>query len=225
MELNELRASDVMVPRKQIVAIDQNSSVNQLREFLGKTAHSRIPLIDGDMDHVVGYVAVRDAFTHGADATTLSALRRPVTFVPDSMTAIDVLQTFQARGVQIAMVVDEHGGTAGLLTREDLAEELLGQVATGVAKEGTADIERQADGSAIVAGTTSIRDVNRTLDLDLPESDDWTTLAGLCVGTAGRIPTKGERIHVGPTLLEIVDASPRRVRAVRISVARKRERG
>ena len=217
MELSELRAGDVMVPRNRILAIEQDATIGDLRRFVVDVAHSRIPLYDGDMDHIVGYVALRDAFTRGSEAEIVSTLARPITFVPETMRAVDLLQTLQTRDAQLAIVVDEHGGTAGLLTREDLAEELFGEVAHGGQPQGERDIQRQADGSVIVAGTTAVREVNRTLDLMLPESDEWTTVAGLCMGLAEKIPAKGDRIQVpkGP-LLEVVEASPRRIRTLRI---------
>jgi putative hemolysin len=132
------------------------------------------------------------------------------------MRAVDILHTLQTRGAELAIVVDEHGGTAGLVTRADLAEELFGEATGGEGTAAEREIQTQPDGSVIIAGSASVRDVNRELGLRLPEADEWSTIAGLCVGLTGRIPVKGERLHVenGPTI-EILDASPRRVRAVR----------
>jgi putative hemolysin len=218
MDLNELRAQDVMVPRNRILAIVKDATIEELRAFVVDVAHSRIPMFEGTIDQVVGYVSVRDAFASAGRHSTIWALRRPITFVPEAMRAVDILHALQTRGAELAIVVDEHGGTAGLVTREDLAEELFGEATRGEGAAGEREIQSQPDGSVIVAGSASVRDVNRELGLRLPEADEWSTVAGLCVGLTGRIPTKGERFHVenGPTI-EILDASPRRVRAVRLS--------
>ncbi len=218
MDLGDLRAGDVMVPRNRIVAIEKTASLEELRQALTTSSHSRVPVFEGDVDHVVGYVSLREAFLSGTGHPTLSNLVRAITFVPETMRAVDLLQTLQARGAELAIVVDEHGGTAGLLTREDLAEELLG-AATAVVHSSTSgpEIVRQQDGSVLVSGSALVREVNRVLDLRLPETDNWSTMAGLCVGIAGRIPGKGERLSIPfVSELEIVDASPRRVRFVRL---------
>jgi putative hemolysin len=216
MEFGDLRAVDVMVPRSRIHAVSEDASVDDLRRLVVGVAHSRIPIYAGAIDRITGYVSVRDAFTNLDGHTKIAALLRPITFVPESMRAVDILHTLQTRGAEISIVTDEHGGTAGLLTREDLAEELFGEATAAETVRREELIHREADGSHVVVGSASVREVNRVLGLALPESDDWTTIAGLCVALAGHIPTKGTRVRVpaGP-LIEILDASPRRVRAVR----------
>lgn len=216
MDFDGLKAKDVMVPRTQIRSMSKDATIDELRRFVIDVPHSKIPLFEGDTDNIVAHVTVRDAFTSPDAQAILSTLSRPVRFVPESMRAIDILQSFQCQGTELAIVVDEHGCTAGLLTREDLAEELFGELnvpATAVSQE----FQTQPDGSVIVAGATEIREVNRILHLRLPEIDDWSTMGGMSVAIAGRIPSKGELIQVpnGPAI-EIVDASPRRVRAVRV---------
>ncbi len=217
MALNELWARDVMVPRSQIDALPQTATVAELRAFVVEARHSRIPLFDRAVDQVTGYVSVRDAFIHEDRAAPLSDLLRPLTFVPEMMRAADVLQSLQAQGAALAIVVDEHGTTVGLITREDLAEELFGAATSAEAPAQQSEIEPQPDGSVIVAGVATVRELNRAMKLQLPETDDWITVGGMCVGLAGRIPAKGERVQVaGGPLLEILDASPRRVRSVRL---------
>jgi putative hemolysin len=216
MDFNELKAKDVMVPRTQIRSLSKAATIDELRRFALEIAHSRVPLFEGDTDNIVAYVSVRDAFTSPDAHAILSTLSHPVRFVPESMRAIDILQSFQCQGTELAVVVDEHGCTTGLLTREDLAEELFGELRVPTTA-ATQEIQAQPDGSTIVAGATPVREVNRTLGLRLPEVDDWSTIGGMSVAIAGRIPAKGELIRVpnGPTI-EIIDASPRRVRAVRV---------
>jgi putative hemolysin len=214
MDFNDLKAKDVMVGRTQIRSISKDATIDELRRLAIEVAHSRVPLFEGDTDNIVAYVRVRDAFTNADAHAILSTLSRPVRFVPESMRAIDILQSFQCQGTELAVVVDEHGCTAGLVTREDLAEELFGELNVPATTASEA-IQSQPDGSTIVAGSTPVREVNRALDLRLPEVDDWSTIGGMSV--ASRIPSKGEMIQVpnGPAI-EIIDASPRRVRAVRV---------
>ncbi|MEN9796729.1 MAG: hypothetical protein RL653_425, partial [Pseudomonadota bacterium] len=162
MDLTDLKAGDVMVPRNRIVAVERAESLAGLRRALRESSHSRIPVFEGDIDHVVGYVSLREAFLAGDERSSLEPLVRSITFIPETMRAVDLLQTLQARGVELAIVVDEHGGTAGLLTREDLTEELLGE-ATANAQESThgPEIVRLEDGSVLVSGSASVREVNR----------------------------------------------------------------
>jgi putative hemolysin len=216
VDFNDLKAKDVMVSRTQIQSIRKDATIDELRRFAIDVPHSKIPIFENEPDNIVAYVRMRDAFTSPDPHAVLSTLSRPVRFVPESMRAIDTLQSFQGQGTELAIVVDEHGCTAGLLTREDLAEELFGELGVP-ATAASQEIQMQPDGSSIIAGATEIREVNRVLDLRLPEVDDWSTMGGMTVSVAGRIPLKGEVIQVpnGPAI-EIVDASPRRVRAVRV---------
>jgi putative hemolysin len=147
----------------------------------------------------------------------LEDLMRPPFFVPDTKPAIDLLQEMRRRRVLIAMVVDEQGGMEGIVTLEDLLEEIVGEIFSEHVQHVPELIRREPEGRALVAGSTPIRDANRELDLNLPEEEGWSTVAGLCLALAGHIPTIGEKIEVpNNVLLEIVEATPRRIRSVRI---------
>lgn len=221
IELADLSARDVMVPRSTIVALQKGSTVADLRALLAERRASRVPVYDGTIDSIVGFVSVHDVFMRGGDGNApIDALIRPIVYVPEQMRAVDLLPRLQTDGAEIAVVVDEHGGTAGLLTRIDVAEELFGSVNGAGAAAAEVGIKRDDDGGITVLATAPVRDVNRALDLQLPESDEWATIGGMCVALFGRIPATGERIQIPgspqqPTL-EIVEASPRRVRVVRI---------
>lgn len=215
IELTELVAADVMVPRNTIVGIAEAASEDELRQLFAESGHSRVPVYRSAPDDVVGYVSVRDVYTR--DATSWRELVRPAMFLPETMRAIDVLHDLQSRSTHMAIVVDEHGVTVGLLTREDLVEEVLGEMFSEhrERRRGAAFVV-EADGSAIVSGLASVRDVNRALDIFLPEEGDWTTLSGLVVALAGHIPEVGAELSVAGSKLVVVDASPRRVRSVRV---------
>ncbi len=224
IELTELVAADVMVPRAQMVALEKGAGIEDVRRAVASSGHSRIVVYEGTSDNVVGYVSVRDAFTKGAAPAnanaTVASWTRDVTFIPESMRAIDVLSELQEKSSHLAIVVDEHGGTAGLITREDLVEEVVGEMLSEHVRGRNRDLRLAPDGTALVSGLAAIRDINRALDLSLPEGNDdgdtWTTISGLCTSLLGRIPEAGAEIQVEGARLYVVDASPRRVRTVRI---------
>jgi putative hemolysin len=216
LDFADLSAKDIMMPRSAIVAIAKSANTADLRALLKERRHSRVPVYEGTVDNIVGFVAIYDAFIRATDEP-LASIVRPITYVPEQMRAVDLLPRLQTSGAEIAVVVDEHGGTAGLLTRIDVAEELFGSVNAAGGSAPDIGIQKEADGSVTVLGTAAVREVNRALDLNLPESDDFATIGGLLISLAGHIPQKGEvlRVENGPTI-EVLDASARRVRAVKI---------
>lgn len=219
IEFGDLTAADVMVPRNQIVALEKSASPDDVLSVVTKRTHSRLPVYDGQIDNVIGYIAAKDALAKSLapQALRLDEIVRPVPFVPDTMRAVDVLQDLQRRHAHLAIVVDERGGVSGLLTTEDLVEELVGEIFGEEEEVPAPPISRDVDGAAVVLGTTPVRDVNRELGIDLPEGELWTTIAGLFLAVAGHMPTRGERVVVdGGTELEAADVTARRVRFVRI---------
>jgi putative hemolysin len=217
-----LRAADVMIHRRFVVALPRDAGSAQLRDALLGSGHRRIPLFQGSLDHVVGYVSWRDAMVAVWDGRepVLEAMLRPGHFVAESTPAIDLLKDMQAQRVHLAFVLDEHGGLAGIVTLEDLLEELVGEIFSEHDVNVPAPLRRESDGSIIVQGAVPVRDVDREFDLDLASLGDATTMGGLCVALAGdRIPHAGEKLAAGEGVtLEVVDASPRRVRTVRLRI-------
>jgi putative hemolysin len=181
----------------------------------------RMPVHDGKIDNVVGYISVKDliALAWEGRLIVMEDLIRPAYFVPESIPAVDALHEMRARRVQLAIVIDEGGGMAGVLTLEDLLEELVGEILSEQDEPPPEMIRREADGSFLVRADAPIREVNRELDLELPESANWSTVAGLCLELAGRVPSPGDRLTADGVVLEIVDASPRTIRTARLHVA------
>jgi putative hemolysin len=217
LAFRDLTAGDVMVPRNRIVALERDAAPEEIRRVLMEHGRARMPVYQGTLDGIVGYVVAKDlvAAAWTGAPVALAALLRPAPFVPATAPAVKVLRDLQRRRAPLAMVVDEHGGIAGLLTLEDLVEELVGELADE--EEPIEDlIDRQADGSALVSGHTPIRDLNRVLDLSLPEGEGYSTVAGLCVARIGAVPGPGARLQVGDAELEVVDATPRLVRRLRV---------
>jgi putative hemolysin len=218
LELPALTASDVMVPRREVVALSQHASAQDLRAATLARKHNRLPVYNEMIDNVVGYVNVKDLLAQACEGGTieLDAVMRQAHFVPESQNAVELLKEMRGGHIPLAIVVDEQGGTAGIVTMEDLLEELVGEIFSEHAREVPVRIKRQPDGSALVSGLTHVREVNRELGLDLPEQGEWTTIAGLCLANAGKIPAIGDSVGVNGVRLEITDASARRIRAVRV---------
>jgi putative hemolysin len=218
LAFRDLTAGDVMVPRSRIVALRRDAPPAELKRLLLEEGRARMPVYGTSLDDVVGYVMAKDlaAMAWEKHLIVLEDLLRPVLFVPVNARAVFVLRELQRRRTQIAVVVDEHGGVAGLLTLEDLVEELVGEI-VGEQEQPESLFEAEPGGSALVRGDAPIREVNRALDLDLPEGEGYTTLAGLCIALAGTVPERGARLTTANgTEIEVVDASPRLVRLVRV---------
>jgi putative hemolysin len=221
-EFAELQAEDVMVPRQEVVMLPRQATASEVQHILLEHTHTRLPVFDGAVDNVVGYVNVKDIIAVAWDPRLfiLEDLLRPAFFAPETLSALDLLKEMKQRRLPFAIIVDEQGGMAGIATMEDLLEELVGDIVSEHAAKSPALIEKELGGTALVNGLAAIREVNRELDLHLPEGD-YTTLAGLCLALAGRIPAVGDQFEVdGQAVLEIVDASPRRVRTVRVHPSR-----
>jgi putative hemolysin len=218
LAFRDLTAADAMVPRSRVVALPRNTSQEDLKRMLLEEGRSRMPVYDGTLDEIVGYVMAKDlaAMAWERQLIVLDDLLRPVLYVPESAKAVHVLREMQRRRTQLAVVVDEHGGVAGILTLEDLVEELVGDI-LGEQEQPEALFQKEPGGTALVRGDAPIREVNRALDLDLPEGEGYTTIAGLCIALAGSVPERGARLRAPDgTEMEIVDASPRMVRLVRL---------
>ncbi len=218
LAFRELTAGDAMVPRSRIVALPRDAPPQELKRLLLEEGRTRMPVYDGTLDEIVGYVMAKDlaAMAWERELIVLADLLRPVQFVPATAKAVRVLRDMQRRRSHLAVVVDEHGGVAGLVTLEDLVEELVGEI-VGEQEQPEALVQHEVGGTALVRGDAPIREVNRALALDLPEGEGYTTVAGVCIALAGSVPERGARLRAPDgTELEVVEASPRVVRLVRV---------
>jgi putative hemolysin len=214
----ELTASEVMVPRSELVMLPLSAPMEEIHRIIIDRPHTRLPVYNESPDDIVGYVNIKDLATRSWERsdTSLQEVMRPPHFVPTSKLAGDLLAEMRKLRVPIAIVIEEQGGIGGLITIEDLIEELVGTIVTEHAKESTRYV-RDRDGSWVVSGSLPIRELNRELNLDLPEEGDWNTLAGLFIHHAGHIPKAGEQERLPDgTLLEVLEASPRRIRTLRL---------
>jgi putative hemolysin len=214
----EVTVAEVMVPRTRVIALRRGAPPEEVQRVILEQGHSRMPVYDGSIDNIVGYVVARDvlalAWEHGL--IVLEDILRPPHQVPESTRALDLLREMQRRRTQMALVIDDHGGLSGLVTTEDLIEELVGDI---MSEDDVPEqfFTREPAGTILVQGWAAVRKVNRDLHLDLPVGKDRTTIAGLCMALAQAIPQAGEKLTTdNGTVLEVVEASPRRVRRVRI---------
>jgi putative hemolysin len=218
-ELAGLTVADVMVPRTKVVALRRNATPEEIRQMLLEQGHSRMPVYEGDLDHISGYVVAKDLLSFALEQQLIlfEDVLRPAYFIPEAMRALDALHQMQARRLQLALVVDEQGGLLGLVTMKDLVEELVGSIASE-SDAPPEHLRREPDGTVLVDAALPIREVNRALaPLELPEDGNWSTVGGLCLSLAGAIPTAGMRFTLADgTVLEVADASVRRVKQVRI---------
>jgi putative hemolysin len=219
LEFAELTSSDVMVPRNEVVALPKNASIEEVRRVLLEQGHNRIPVYDVTIDNVVGYISIKDviALAWESQLIIMQDLLRPAYFVPDTMKAVALLREMQARHMHLAIVVDEAGGMAGIVTMEDIVEELVGEIVSEHSTEATERVQVESDGAWVVQGSAQIRDVNRATGLELPEGESWSTIAGLCITLAGHIPSRGHVLKTESGIeLEVVESTARRVRLVRV---------
>lgn len=224
--LSTTRVKEVMTPRTEIVCLDVKANMTQILSEFEKHPHSRIPVYDETIDNIIGIIFIKDILKFwrkgGFEGTSVIELIREPYFVPASKRVDRLLQEFQAKHIQIAIVVDEYGGTAGLVTLEDLLEEIVGEIQDEYeAKE--VFIKPLKDGkSFIVDAHTSIEMLNEELKLDIPE-DDFETISGLILELLGRIPTPQEVIKYKDLIITITDADERSILEVKIEKAERRD--
>jgi len=184
---------------------------------VGERGFSRSPVFTDHVFNIVGVVTAMDLLRRGAEATTLRSLMRPATYVPETKPIDDLLRDMQKARLQLVVVVDEYGGAVGIVTVEDIVEEVVGEIQDE--HDRTPDtVDRLPDGSYRVAGRTGIDELNEALEWDLPKGD-FETVAGLVLATLHRLPHVGEVLHVGRYTLTVLETDRRRVLSVRITPA------
>ncbi|MBK8098329.1 MAG: HlyC/CorC family transporter [Planctomycetes bacterium] len=225
LEFAELRVDDVMVHRRSVTALRRDAGAADLRRALIEIGHRRVPVTDQGIDQVVGYVLRDDVMAALWDDKPLvvEALMRPPLFLPEVMPASKALREMQQRKVHLAIVVDESGGTAGIVTLEDLVEELVGEIFHERDERPPEAARQDRDGSWIVQGNADLRELAERLAIRLPESEQSRTLSGLLVElAAGHLPRQGQQFTLPDgTWIEAIEVSPRRVRSARIRVPTK----
>jgi putative hemolysin len=218
VEFGEKTVRDAMKPRPDIVAVPTNTTVEQFVELLREKPYSRVPVFEGTIHNVKGIVHAQDVLqvpdTEARTRTVDTLMRKDVYFVPESKRGSDLLREMQKNNIRMAIVVDEYGGVAGLVTIEDLVEEIVGEIGDEHEK---GEIVRESDHSYVVAGNMDVDRLDELFGMR-PEGKESATVAGLVSELAGRIPQKGEVVEEDGLRFEVLESTERRVKRVRISV-------
>lgn len=232
LNFGELRVDDVMVPRADIVAIDVKSSLEDILTECRKSSHSRMPVFRDTLDEPIGMVHIKDLLAWigqelHTDTFSLEKICREVLFVPRSMPALDLLLKMQSSRRHLALVIDEYGGTDGLVSIEDLIEPIVGEIEDEHdVKEGPA-LKRRPDGNINADARAHIEELEELLGLKLrdnTEEDEIETLGGLVFSLVGRVPQRGELIaHPVGIEFEVKDADPRRIKSLVVHLPLKNE--
>lgn len=214
LDFPSVKARECMVPRTEIVALPVHSSPDELRQQFIESGHSKILLYRDNIDNMVGYYELKDIL-HGPE--DIAAAMRKLPVVPETMTANRVLRLLSDAKKSIALVVDEFGGTAGVITIEDVLEEIVGDIED---EHDTSDLveKKISDREYILSGRLDIDYLNEEYDLGLPESDEYTTLAGLILFAHGNIPRQQEKIRVGPNLFTVLKSSSTKVELLKLQI-------
>ncbi len=216
--LGETTVREIMVPLVDVAALPESATPDQAVALIHERGHSRLPLFRDRIDNMVGVVNAMDLLRRGAEVDTLQALMRPPSFVPETKRIDDLLREMQKARIQLAVVVDEYGGSVGIVTVEDILEQIVGEI-QDEREQTPATIERLPDGSYRIAGRVGIQEVNESLEWDLP-TGDYETVAGMILATLHRLPRTGEEFKVGRYHITILETDERRVVAVKIALGR-----
>jgi CBS domain containing-hemolysin-like protein len=221
------QVAQIMTPRTDIIALDVNTPVLEARDRILKDGLSRVPVYEGSLDNILGILYAKDLlpFLNIAGGTAvddaqmeLRRLLRPAYFVPRTKPLHDLLREFRAQHVHIAIVLDEYGGTCGLVTTEDIVEEIVGNIADEYERPAPEELKRLTETSVEVDARMNITDLNRALTLQLPEDADYQSLGGFVLSTLGVIPPKGETFKHDGLTITVLDAEPRRVKKLRLDL-------
>jgi CBS domain containing-hemolysin-like protein len=216
-EFSDAEVREAMVPRIQVTALPVTATLADARAAFLSTGYSRLPVYGQQPDEIVGLLFRKDLDMGRIDSNgfDLKKLVRPVTFIPATASLGDALRQMQSARVHFVFVVDEHGGMEGILTLEDLLEEIVGEINDEYDEEAREQIRRDGE-TYVLDGMLSVRDANQYLELDLPEDAGYTTIAGFLMDRAGRVLQRGDRVEHEGSVFEIERVDKRRVTRIRL---------
>ena len=220
LEFNDRVAREVMIPRQDMVCLFTDDTLEENLDTIRRSCHTRYPLCEEDKDHVLGMIHVRDLMDHTQDkAFDLRSILRNIVVVSENMSGAKVLQMMQDKRIQLAVVVDEYGGTTGLLTLEDLVEEIIGEIQDEHDQPEAAEVVRLPDGNYELDGEVLLEELDELLQVDLEDADEDDTIGGYIFGVLGRKPVAGDEVTVAGwrfTILKRYHLRGYRVRAERL---------
>jgi len=212
IEFPDVKLRECMVPRTEVVAVSQRESISAIRKIFSQTGLSKVMVYNESVDDITGYVHAFDFFSHPG---SLQDIVRPVLLVPETMYANKLLKNLIQQRKSVAVVVDEFGGTAGIITIEDIIEEIFGEIDDEYDVEDMVEKET-ASGDYIFSARMEIDYLNEKYKLDLPESEEYETLGGLIINEEERIPGKGEELKIAGLTIKVLQVSEKRIELVRV---------
>jgi CBS domain containing-hemolysin-like protein len=219
-QFGDRQVSEVMVPRNEVVGVEQDATIQDLLRLFSEASHARFPVYHEDLDEVVGIAQIKDVLLALAGdparaAAPLGPLVRPALFVPETAPVADLLARMRATRNQMAIVLDEYGGTAGIVTMEELVEEIVGQMSDELVL-AEASFVRLDDRTVEIDAQLRVDEANDRLNLDLPQGEDYETVAGLVLYRLQHIPAQGEELRVGELALKVTEMRGNRIEKVQI---------
>lgn len=221
IEFRDASAAHIMTTRPEVVALPVTAGLDHIKQAVEQSGHSRIPIYEGTLDHVVGILHARDLMKllgAAAPAFNVRDMMRPPMYVPETKPLSDLLSDFRHQKMHIAVVLDEYGSTSGIVTIEDVLEELVGEISDEHEPSEPAMFKRVDDKSAEVDARIRIEDVNRIIGLELPEDAGYETLGGFLTTSLSKIPDKGAVYEHNGVRYTVLDAEPQRIKRVRIDI-------
>jgi len=224
LDLHDTPVSAIMTPRTDIEAIQADVPLDQVRAMIVEGGHSRIPVYEESVDHIIGLLYAKDLIgVDGQRAASARDLMRPARYVPETKTIDQLLREFRQNKVHIAIVLDEYGGTAGLITIEDILEELVGEIDDEYDETAPPPINQIDADTLEVDARVHVEEVNEQLHVELPEDGDYETIGGLVFTMLGKIPATGEEVRHENVQIQVIDAEERKINRLRVHVEREVE--
>ncbi len=217
-EFSETTVKEAMIPRTEIIAIAETCTLEEISNSFRDSGYSRLPVYRNSLDEITGFIHSKDlvSYLQKASAFKLDDVLHKPNYVVDTARLEDVLRQMQKEKFHFGFVVDEHGGVEGIITLEDLLEEIVGDISDEHDVEVSEQIDKQPDGSYILDGGLAVRDLNRRLDMNLPVSEGYTTIAGFLMSEAGQVLTEGQTVPFNGHIFKVEKVDKRRIKQVRM---------
>jgi putative hemolysin len=225
LRLGDADVAEIMTPRTDMVSVSVAATLDEAINVATDSGHSRLPVYGENRDDIVGVLYVKDLLRHWGKPSppALGDVIRKPHFIPESREVSGLLEDMQKEGAHIAIVLDEYGGTSGLVTVEDIVEEIVGEIKDEYDRRGEPTWTETGEGALESDARVHVDDINKALGVDLPEAEDYDTVGGLVISLTGRIPRTGEKVRSSGVEFEVLDADARRVKRLRIARVRDEE--
>lgn len=225
LKIDQIRSMDIMIPRADIGAVEVNDSFEKVLEVFIKESHSRVPVYEKNLDNIIGMIHIKDLVKYQSNENFeqgfLRKIIRDVVEIPPSMPVLDLLMKMQLTRLHMGIVIDEYGGTDGLVTIEDVIEEITGEIEDEHDEQNMPTLIKTSPNSFKASARAKIEDFQKLSKINLlnvHDNEDVDTLGGLVIATAGRVPQRGEIIkHESGLIFEIIDADPRKIKLLKIT--------